>query len=379
MRVRALAGGLRWFAGAWLAISLAACESPYAFRVPTPTPPPTAVPTPAPAPGPEALQVYFTAPIFPDKPAARKPSLNEKFVEFMGTARQTLDLAIFQLDLPDVVQALKDAQARGVRVRLVTDVDSLKDPKEGAAFRELERGGLPVVAGNGGGIMHNKFAVADGARVWTGSWNFTANDTWRYNNNALWIESPELADAYSQLFEAMHVRGQFARQRKTGTPSLKLAIGGAGVENAFAPEHEIQARIIARIQSAAQSVDFMAFAFTDDAIAAALLERSGAGVRVRGVFETIGSETHFSEYGSLRAAGLDVHQDGNPYLMHHKVFVVDSKTVIAGSYNFTASAGESNDENMLIIDDPRVAGLYAAEFERVLAAAVRNPGLVAPD
>ena len=38
---------------------------------------------------------------------------------------------------------------------------------------------------------------------------------------------------------------------------------------------------------------------------------------------------------------------------------------ILGSYNFTASAEDSNDENLLIIHDPEVAALLVAEFGRV--------------
>ena len=49
---------------------------------------------------------------------------------------------------------------------------------------------------------------------------------------------------------------------------------------------------------------------------------------------------------------LDVRLDGNRYLMHHKVFVIDETTVIMGSFNFTENAEHDNDENMLVIDDP---------------------------
>jgi len=92
----------------------------------------------------------------------------------------------------------------------------------------------------------------------------------------------------------------------------------------------------------------------------------------RGVFETTGSETRFSEYGAMKAAKLGVWQDGNPYLMHHKVFIVDGQTAILGSFNFSQNAETENDENLLIVDDPALAQAFTAEFERVLAQA-KNP------
>jgi phosphatidylserine/phosphatidylglycerophosphate/cardiolipin synthase-like enzyme len=51
------------------------------------------------------------------------------------------------------------------------------------------------------------------------------------------------------------------------------------------------------------------------------------------------------------------------------VFIIDGKTVVTGSFNFSSNANENNDENLLIIDSPELAAQYAAEFERVYAQA----------
>jgi phosphatidylserine/phosphatidylglycerophosphate/cardiolipin synthase-like enzyme len=63
-------------------------------------------------------------------------------------------------------------------------------------------------------------------------------------------------------------------------------------------------------------------------------------------------------------------QDGNKYVLHHKVFIIDDKTVITGSFNFSASAQDGNDENVVIITDPDLAAQYIAEFNRRWAEAV---------
>jgi phosphatidylserine/phosphatidylglycerophosphate/cardiolipin synthase-like enzyme len=57
--------------------------------------------------------------------------------------------------------------------------------------------------------------------------------------------------------------------------------------------------------------------------------------------------------------------------MHHKVFIIDEKIVITGSFNFSAGADESNDENVVIIEDPALAKAFMAEFQRVYSAAKR--------
>jgi phosphatidylserine/phosphatidylglycerophosphate/cardiolipin synthase-like enzyme len=57
--------------------------------------------------------------------------------------------------------------------------------------------------------------------------------------------------------------------------------------------------------------------------------------------------------------------------MHDKVFIVDKSVVVTGSYNFSASAENNNDENVIIIHDPAIAAAYYSEWERVWAIAQR--------
>lgn len=309
-------------------------------------------------------KVYFTSP-------GSEP-IDKGLEEFLKQARYSIDVAIYQLDLPAIVQALINAHRKGVKVRVVTDLDDvLEHPKEAASFLELKREGISVVGGNTTGIMHNKFVVVDRRAVWTGSWNFTLNDTTRYDNNAVLIYSPELAQNYLVTFEKMFVKKQFGPKRKPGDTNPYLVISGTPVENYFAPEDGVGSKIVEKLKQANSSIYFMAFSFTDDRMGEVLRKKAKEGVLVRGVFETTGSETKYSEYGALLKAGIDVRQDGNPYLMHHKVFVIDEKIVITGSFNFSASADENNDENIVIIEDPALARAYLAEFQRVYSAAKR--------
>jgi len=55
----------------------------------------------------------------------------------------------------------------------------------------------------------------------------------------------------------------------------------------------------------------------------------------------------------------------NLYYLHQKIFVIDSKIVITGSFNPTKHAGDANDENMLIIHHSGVARKYLKEFNRL--------------
>ena len=90
---------------------------------------------------------------------------------------------------------------------------------------------------------------------------------------------------------------------------------------------------------------------------------------MRGVVEAQNATGSQASFGPLRAGGVDVLLDGNCYILHHKVIIIDQRTVITGSYNFTSSAEQSNDENLVIVDDSALARAYLDEFERVYAQA----------
>jgi phosphatidylserine/phosphatidylglycerophosphate/cardiolipin synthase-like enzyme len=281
-----------------------------------------------------------------------------------------VDVAAYELDLQSVTDALIAAHARGVQVRLVTDSDNAG----GEAVAALEDAGIPVVEDRrDSGLMHDKFVVVDRQWVWTGSWNLTENDTYRNNNNAVLVASAALAENYSTEFEEMFA-GEFGPTSPANTPNPRVTITfqtedgqthEVEVENYFSPEDGVAAHVVAEIEGAQSRIRFMAFSFTSDEIADAIIARAQAGVTVQGVIEERNAESEYGQYTRLRDAGLDVLLDGNPYIMHHKVIIVDDATVILGSYNFTSNAENANDENLLIIHDPEVAALFVAEFGRV--------------
>jgi phosphatidylserine/phosphatidylglycerophosphate/cardiolipin synthase-like enzyme len=100
-----------------------------------------------------------------------------------------------------------------------------------------------------------------------------------------------------------------------------------------------------------------------------MIARAKAGLVVQGVFEKQNANGSGADFTKLKSGGVDVLQDGNCYILHHKVIVIDERTVITGSYNFTGSAEHGNDENLVIVDDPALARAYLEEFQRVYAQA----------
>jgi phosphatidylserine/phosphatidylglycerophosphate/cardiolipin synthase-like enzyme len=345
-----------------------------------PVPLPTIAPlTPGPAPTLPAAEIELPREIGYDggwwavlfSPGARGTEANGQYIldKLIGTidaAQTSIHLAAFETDLTPVAEALARAHARGVDVRWVTDdergVDADFDEGRGQ-FALMEDAGIPIRDDLRSAFMHNKFVIIDGHIVWTGSMNLTTNDIYRNNNNIVVVESPEVAAVFEAEFAEMWA-GQFGPRSPAGAGQDVFDRNGRPFVIRFAPEDDPLDALVQLAGLAEHSIRFMAFSFTHDELGAAMRERAAAGVDVRGVFEAFGSETIYSEMGPLFCAGIAVRQDGNPGMLHHKVIVIDETVVVTGSLNFSDNAADSNDENVLILADAGIAGLYLEEFER---------------
>jgi phosphatidylserine/phosphatidylglycerophosphate/cardiolipin synthase-like enzyme len=313
--------------------------------------------------------VYFTDPAsYPS--GATTGGIEENLIALINEAQSSIDFAVFEFNLQDVADALIAAHQRGVQIRAVYDNEHTADDPQ---MQQLIDAGIPATPDQRGAFMHNKFFVIDRSIVWTGSWNVTINDTFRNNNNAIVIRSSRLAENYTAEFEEMF-NGQFGPTSPSQTPNPIFTLDGIRIENYFAPEDDVMPRIVEVVSQAARTIHFMAFSFTDNSLADAMISRAQAGVEVIGIFEQRGANTESSSCPPMLNAGLDVRLDGNPRTFHHKVIIIDGSIVVLGSFNFSANATQSNDENLLIFYDPNLAALYEAEFNRRLAEAVMPVG-----
>ncbi|MBV7339966.1 hypothetical protein KFU94_69510 [Chloroflexi bacterium TSY] len=319
-------------------------------------------------------QIYFTDPTCPSE-EERKGGVDETIALDILQASEQVDIAAFDLDSEPLVNALIELESRGLLVRVVTDEDYGELP----SIRRLRRHGISVIEDKRSGLMHNKFIVIDQKTLWVGSMNFTSNGVYCNDNNVVRIESSELAANYVVEMNEMYDERSFGPKSPANTPNEKLTIAGIQVENYFSPEKEMElVNVIARtVVRAQEEILFMAFSFTNEEIGEAMLGRADAGVQIRGLFESAGSSTESSYYPIMSAAGLDnvqVYQDANPYIMHHKVIIVDRETVVFGSFNFSANANRKNDENIIIIHHEAFAQEFVDEFERLWDAAVVHRG-----
>jgi phosphatidylserine/phosphatidylglycerophosphate/cardiolipin synthase-like enzyme len=307
------------------------------------------------------FELYFTDPTSPLSPQGTG-GVDGPLVDAIDGARLSIDVAAYSLSLNSVRFALINAHRRGVQVRVVMESTNMdrSDPQA------LIEAGIPVVGDNMDGLMHNKFMVIDKSEVWLGSMNFTDSGTYDDNNNLMRIHSTKTAENYSVEFKEMFEEDRFGPNVVSQTPNPMVTIDGTQVENYFSPDDGVINPLVKLLNNAEKSIYFLTFSFTSNELGDIIRAKNEAGLKIAGVMdEEQISSNQGTEFDPFKQGGIDVRIDGNAGQMHHKVFVVDEKIVVLGSYNFSQNAELRNDENIILVYDPIIAQQFIMEFERV--------------
>lgn len=300
------------------------------------------------------------------------------FTKIMNEAQKTLDIAIFDIEDESACNALIRARKRGVRVRIVTDSDNLGEhgnpAKPRLVLAMMKKAGIQIRADNRNALMHHKFAIMDQHTVITGSLNLTHNSLYRDNNNSLKVTSPELAALYQDEFNRMFVKGEFGPRPSLTVQANAFKIDGSQVKVYFSPRGGAKEAVMAELAKAKANIRFMVFSLTDDDIQQLLLKKFKTGVKIEGIFDGC-MISQYSIFHDLITKNIPVLIDGNQALLHSKVFIIDGKTVITGSYNFSKNAELRNNENTLIIYSAKVSSFYQQEFERLKKSSLTHKEL----
>ncbi|HEX8697829.1 MAG TPA: phospholipase D-like domain-containing protein [Myxococcaceae bacterium] len=140
------------------------------------------------------------------------------------------------------------------------------------------------------------------------------------------------------------------------------------VEAHFSPGEAPLRAIIKLIEEARGSIDVCVFTVTDDRLTRALLEAHGRGLRIRLVSDDDKALDAGSDVARMRDVGIPVRLDRSEAHMHHKFALFDRMRLLSGSYNWTRSAADSNHENVLVSDDPRLVQPFCRVFDELWAS-----------
>jgi phosphatidylserine/phosphatidylglycerophosphate/cardiolipin synthase-like enzyme len=302
-------------------------------------------------------------------------------VEFVAAAKQTLEIAIYDFNLPPnlndlVCGALDAAQKRGVAVRLAYNLDHAKEapvpPPPITDPDALEAQPFPTAAIPGvPDLMHHKYVVRDATSVWTGSTNWTGDSWTREENVIVTVDSAALAARYRDDFEQLWTTRIVARSGKVDTAPVE-----GGMRAWFCPGRgeKLAHRIAKAIGTAKRRVRIASPVISSAPILGTLAQAASDGkVDLAGVVDAtqiaeVLQQWHENGNASWKAPLLQTALTRAPFsgkvttpyapgsvhdYMHAKVTVADD-TVFVGSFNLSHS-GELNAENVLELTDPQIA------------------------
>jgi phosphatidylserine/phosphatidylglycerophosphate/cardiolipin synthase-like enzyme len=339
---------------------------------------------------------------------------DDVIVQMIDRTRFTIDVAAMGFSRRPVVDALVRAWRRGTRVRFVGDARHMHGEVYG--YEQLRRWNIPFQVGNQPHIMHNKFFIFDDFMVYLGTGNITGTDIDRNDNSWFLIQSPEVAADFRAEFEQMFA-GRFGAAKIPNNNGNSYQVGDSRVEVYFSPQEDALGRLQQAIRQARESIEFTIFAFTKDQVGSELVARHVEFTRynqccnpasppdaetqaecfrfevacelpfrpryVRGVIDRsqLHSNGPYHEIYRLLTYGVPVRLDGNDNSvqpgdyqagggrLHSKTIVFDHALetgyILSGSFNWSTSATQSNDETMLVIHNARIASQFHDFFEQL--------------
>jgi phosphatidylserine/phosphatidylglycerophosphate/cardiolipin synthase-like enzyme len=331
----------------------------------------------------------------PLHPGGDPLDMARRVAAFLGEARESLDLALYDVRLPgepgDVVAAaLRAATERGVRVRIAYNADHPEriffPPPPRTKPELLEAMPFPTCGIPGiPDLMHHKYVVRDGRSVWTGSMNWTT-DSWTLQENVVVTaeEAPELAAEFAQNFEELwSTRNVDASGHQD---PRRLTVAGRDVRAWFTPGHgeELSHRIGKAIGCARRRVRIASPVITAGPVLGTLAEVAAERrVDLRGVVDRTQMDQVVYQWRTNGHSAWKIpilasvltnadfmgkrstqYSPETPHdFMHAKVTVADD-TVFAGSFNLSRS-GEMNAENVVELRDAELAERLAGFIDEV--------------
>jgi len=292
-----------------------------------------------------------------DDPQAQAQGLDRRLIELIASARRRLDIAIYHLSLPSILEALERLCKRGVKVRMLLE--------RGHPLRFAPPSCVQLKLDENERLMHHKFAIVDQRVVWTGSVNWTPNSFYFDANNAVLIEDSAVARAYEAEFDEMFSNGRYGPAKRDNNGE-RFGVSGVPLEVYFSPSDRPRERLLELIGSARHSIRIALYTLTDDSLFEALTAARARGVLIEALWDFLSlGDCQYSEVDELLQNGIGV-LDANPGLLHHKYAIIDDAIVITGSANWSRSGMERNDENIIVIHSEEIAEHFRGNFERLL-------------
>lgn len=134
-------------------------------------------------------------------------------------------------------------------------------------------------------------------------------------------------------------------------------------------DNDISERIAVEIAKAKKSIKCAIAWFTDAELEKLIGLKSNL---LDGIILNDDSINNKLSFGSFQSKVF--YSDLEHGLMHHKFCIIDDKTLITGSYNWTTKARYYNKENIIIIEDEKIVKEFLKQYDELKENATQKKG-----
>ena len=121
-------------------------------------------------------------------------------IQNINNSTKTIDAAVYSITNTNIVDELKNAHDRGVKIRILTDRTQAGNKK--SLIHNMSEYGINVIIHKKYRIEHNKFAIYDGVHLSTGSYNWTKNASAYNSENCIFLDTNDPAiETYQRRFD----------------------------------------------------------------------------------------------------------------------------------------------------------------------------------
>ena len=286
----------------------------------------------------------------------------KEILQNINTAQKSIDIAIYGYSsTPLLEEAIKKANERGVKIRLVYDIDSKGNniyPDTSKILAIIPNNKNDKTSAQVKNTMHNKFYIFDNSIVITGSANLSHTDMSGFNSNSIIvIKFPEISKFYTEEFEQMY-RGKY-HSDKISIPNKKYK----NIQVFFSPQDKaIKNGILPLIKNAKKYIYIPAFVITEPRITTELITAKKRGVDIKIITDALNASTRHSKHKELRNAEIPVKAENYAGKMHSKSIIIDDEFLVIGSMNFSNNGENNNDENLIILQNSEATKFYKNFF-----------------
>lgn len=128
---------------------------------------------------------------------------DQLIMNLINQSQATLDVAIYNLSRESIIQALVEAQKRGVQVHILIDKTKVEKKSQIKALQALIDAGAMIKVNTFEGKMHEKMLIADRKIATVGSFNYTDESSEDNDEVLVAIHDTNLAEQWTTIFNNM--------------------------------------------------------------------------------------------------------------------------------------------------------------------------------